>query len=124
MSEQRTLQQNKALHKYLRSLAEALNDAGYDMRRTLKPDAWLEAEIPWNCEMAKRFLWGPIQKAMTDEDSTTEMDTREPSEIYETLNRMTAEKFGISVPWPSIEEMRRESLAGDGGLYGKPRTVP
>jgi hypothetical protein len=38
VSEQRTIQQNKALHKYYRELAEALNAAGLDMKTVLKPE--------------------------------------------------------------------------------------
>jgi regulator of sigma D len=34
---QRTQTQNKALHKYCQMLADKLNDAGLDMKQTLKP---------------------------------------------------------------------------------------
>jgi hypothetical protein len=34
---QRTPKQNAALHIWLRGVSEALNDAGYDMKRVLKP---------------------------------------------------------------------------------------
>jgi hypothetical protein len=88
------------LHLYLDRLAEALNDAGYDMKKTLKEDV----DIPWNRDMAKDFLWRPIQKAMTGKESTTEMNTVDPSDIYEVLNRHIAEKFGVSVPWPTEGE--------------------
>jgi hypothetical protein len=99
----RTLTQNKALHLYCQMLAGALNDAGFDMRRTLKQDV----DIPWNKSSVKEFLWKPIQKAMTGKGSTTELTTVEPSEVYETLNRHIAEKFGISVEWPSLETLKR-----------------
>ena len=42
-TKQRTLQQNKALHKYFEILADTLNEAGLDARVVLKP----EIEIPW-----------------------------------------------------------------------------
>ena len=94
---QRTNQQNKAMHLYFRMLAEALNDAGYDMKKTLKP----EIEIPWTPEMVKEHLWKPIQKIMMDKESTTEMETMDPDEVYRVLDRFMADKFGISVDWPS-----------------------
>jgi len=94
---QRTIQQNKALHKYLELLSEALNDAGYDMKKTLKPGV----DIPWNKDMAKEFLWRPIQEAMTGKHSTTELNTVDPSEIYLVLDRHISEKFGIHIEWPS-----------------------
>ena len=95
----RTLSQNAALHLYYRMLAEALNDAGLDARKTLKP----EIEIPWTPEMIKDLLWRPIQEAMTGKHSTTELNTVDPSEIYQVLDRHLGEKFGLHVPFPSYE---------------------
>ena len=95
----RTLSQNAALHLYYRMLAEALNDAGLDARKTLKP----EIEIPWTPEMIKDLLWRPIQEAMTGKHSTTELNTVDPSEIYQVLDRHLGEKFGLHVPFPSHE---------------------
>jgi hypothetical protein len=55
----RTHKQNNALHVYCRMLSEALNDAGYDMKKTLKQ----EVEIPWTTELVKQYLWKPVQEA-------------------------------------------------------------
>lgn len=95
----RTSQQNKAMWVYLTRLSEQLNDAGLDMRAVLKPGV----DIPWTKQSAHDQLWIPIQEIMTGKASTTEMDTVEPSRIYEVLNRHIAEKFGVSIPWPSDE---------------------
>lgn len=94
-----TDQQRKALHLYCELLAQALNDAGLDMKKTLKP----EIDIPWTKESVKNHLWRPIQQALTEKRSTTQLDRVEPSQIYEVLNKHLAEKFGISVPFPSEE---------------------
>ena len=96
--EQRTDKQNKALHVYCELLAEELNKAGLDMRTVLKP----EVDIPWTKISVKNFLWRPIQKIMMDKESTTELNTCNPSDIHRVLDRYIAEKFGISVPWPSL----------------------
>ena len=98
---QRTPTQNKAMHLWFQMFADELNGAGYDMKKTLKP----EVNIPWTKESVKEFIWKPIQKAMTLKKSTTEMNTVEPSEICETINRHFSEKFGISVEWPSIQTL-------------------
>lgn len=92
----RTTLQNAALHKYCSLLAEALNDAGYDMRRTIKP----ELEIPWNGDTVKEHLWKSIQKAMLGKESTTKLETGEVSQVYETLSRHMSGKFGVTVPFP------------------------
>lgn len=99
---QRTLTQNAALHKYCEMLADALNNAGYDMKRTIKQDV----DIPWNQATAKQFLWRPIQKAVTGLESTTKPETSQYSAIYEVLNRHISQKFGISVEWPTKENIK------------------
>ena len=76
--------------------ADALNDAGYDMKRTIKQDV----DIPWSQSSAKEFLWRPIQKIVTGLDSTTKPEASQYSAIYEVLNRHIAQKFGVSIPWP------------------------
>ena len=99
MKDKRTTQQNKALHKYCEMLAESLNDAGLDLRKTLRHDI----EVPWTKDLVKEYLWRPIQEAMTEKESTTDLTTVEPSEIHTVLSRHLGEKFGIYVPWPSQE---------------------
>lgn len=94
---QRTLTQNRCLHLYCELLADALNDAGYDMLKVLKPGA----EIPWTKNSVKEHLWKPIQQAMTAKASTTEPTTVEYQDVYRALDRHLSEKLGISVPWPT-----------------------
>jgi len=97
----RTEQQNRAMHLYFTHLSEELNNAGLDMRKTLKP----EISIPWTSANIKEFLWRPIQLAQVRKTSTKDLTTDELTKIYETLNRHLGEKFGISVAFPSIEEL-------------------
>lgn len=94
--QQRTLQQNRSLYLYCDMLAEALNESGYDMKAVLKP----EVNIPWQKNTVHDWLWMPIQEAMFQLDSTTKLNTKQVSEVYEVLNRHLAEKFGVSVPFP------------------------
>ena len=93
----RTALQNRALHKYCSLLADALNNAGYDMRKTLTK----QAEIPWSGGTIKEHLWKPIQEAVYNKGSTTELETNEVSAVYDVLNRHTAAKLGVSVAFPS-----------------------
>lgn len=110
MKEARTLQQNRALHKFFGLLAEELNKAGLDMKVVLKP----EVDIPWTAQMVKEFLWRPIQKAYIGKQSTTELEkVKEIDEIYEILNRHLAQKFGEfgleNVPFPSLENLLNQN---------------
>lgn len=95
----RTNLQNKALHKFFQQLADALNESGYSVAKTLRHDV----EIPWNKNLCKELLWRPVQEAMTGKHSTTELNTVDPSEIYEVLNRHLGERLGVHVEWPSEE---------------------
>lgn len=96
----RTEKQNNALHLYYRRVAEALNDAGLDMKVVLKP----EIDIPWTEESVKKFLWKPVQEIYLAKKSTTELETEDINKVYDILTRHIGEKFGIFVKFPSIED--------------------
>lgn len=98
---QRTSQQNKAIWKYLTMLSDDLNQAGLDQRKVLKPSA----EIPWTKDAAHDRLWIPIQEALYGTDSTTELTTEQITLVYETLNRHLGETTGVTVVFPSKEEL-------------------
>lgn len=93
----RTTTQNKALHKYYCLVSEALNDAGFDMKKTLKE----ETEIPWTAEAVKLNIWKPVQDAMFDKKSTTELETTEVDQVYKVIARHLSEKTGVHVEFPS-----------------------
>lgn len=103
---QRTLTQNAALHVYFTLISEALNDAGLDMRKVLKPGV----DIPWSPVTVKEYLWRPVMKAQLGKQSTTEMTTVEIDKVFDTINRHLGEKFGIQEDWPSIETIMYKQL--------------
>ncbi len=95
MTEQRTLKQNKCLHSYFQQLADELNAGGYDVRTTIK------VPVSFTGENVKELMAKPVMAVLyPDKESTTELDTQELQYLYEVLNNMTAEKFGISLDWP------------------------
>ena len=96
MNEKRTLQQNRAIHKYCALVAEELNRQGIDMKALLKP----EIEIPATPELIKSHIWKPVQDIMLDKESTTELDTKDVDSVYQVIARHLAEKHGISVAFP------------------------
>lgn len=100
---QRTLQQNKALHKLFDLLAQAFNEAGYDV----KPLPKEKFDIPWTGVLVKELIWRPIMQAMTEKFSTTELDRMEIDQIYEVINKNLGEKLGIHVPFPCDETDER-----------------
>jgi len=99
--EKRTSLQNRALHKYFELLAEALNDAGYDMRETIRQDV----DIPWTAETVKEYLWRKIQIAYLKKQSTTRLKKKEIDKIYDVLNKVIGERTGVFVPFPCIDNL-------------------
>ena len=97
---QRTSQQNRSLHLYFTLLADELNSAGYDMRKTLQDSI----DIPWSPSSVKSFLWKPVQEAMLEKESTTELTTKEIDRIYDVINKAIGERTGVHVPFPSKDE--------------------
>lgn len=98
---QRTTAQNRALHLFFQQTADALNDAGLDMRVVLKP----EVAIPWTAMSIKESLWRPVQNLQLGKRSTTELGTKDIDVIYDTINRHLSEKFGLHIAFPSIESL-------------------
>ena len=106
-----TVQQRKAMHKFCRDLAKALDDAGYMASTKVE-----ERQFPWKdgfeqsftMEIVKDHMWKPVLAAMEGKDSTEEQNTVMVQEVYEQINRHMGEKFGIHVPWPSEETLSEE----------------
>jgi hypothetical protein len=105
--EKRTISQNRALHLWFNLLAEELNKAGLDQRKVLKPGV----AIPWSGESIKEQVWKPIQQALYEKKSTTELLKKEEIDrIYDVINKHLSESFpGIEIPdFPSIESIIRK----------------
>ena len=96
----RTTTQNAAMHVFFRNLAQALNDAGFDMKVFLKSTS-STMPIAWNPVTVKEVLWRPVQEAMTGKHSTTEVNTVEPSDIHQQLMRKISELTGVYVEFPN-----------------------
>lgn len=95
---QRTLRQNRSLHKWLAQSAQALRDGGFTLKQVL-------ASIP-EVEMtpvAMKEIWRQIQITMTGKESTRDLTTKELQEVWEVVNREILLKRGITIPFPSEE---------------------
>lgn len=95
----RTLAQNRAMHLYFKQVADALNSAGLDMKQVIK------ADVQWTHILVKEMMWKPLQKALLGKESTTKLKKDEIDAVYHNLNRLLGQKFGIYVPFPSIDEL-------------------
>jgi hypothetical protein len=97
LGEQRTLKQNRSMHKLFKMLSDDLNSKGLDARTILKPSY----SIWWTEEMIKRDLWCPLQKVMFGTEHTSELTTAQVSKVYQQLSQIIGEKFGVEIDFPS-----------------------
>ena len=97
----RSGQQCKSIEVYCRSVATALNDAGYDQMAVLEVLQKKGISVPNTQESVKKTLWHLVQRTLLGvEKSSSKLATTEVSRVYEVMNRATAERFGISLPFP------------------------
>ncbi len=101
----RTPSQQASIEIYCKLLAEALNDAGFEIKKVMEVK---QIDIPWTQQTCKELLWKPLQKTYLDKPSTTALTTGEVSQVYEVLNRHIATNFGVSVPFPCEDSLMNE----------------
>lgn len=98
----RTLAQNRAFHLYFTMVAVQLNNSGLYINKLIKEEKY-KADIDWSGNLVKEQLWKPIQNAILDKKSTTQLEKAEVDRVYNTLNRYLS-RMGISVPFPNREK--------------------
>ena len=103
-SQSRSISQNKALYLWFRLEAEALNDAGFDMKKTIRKDI----DIPWSPESVKLYLWKPIMEAMFQKSSTAKLESSEINKIFDVITREIGGRTGVYVEFPSLEYLMQE----------------
>jgi hypothetical protein len=111
MEEKLTRQQQKALHLYYQLLADELNDSGWTIQKLLSNTV----EINWTKNLIKELLWRPIQKMLTEKESTTNLNKiQEIDLVYEHINRHVSELCGIHVPFPKLLSNEEDSIKSVG----------
>lgn len=98
----RTLTQNRAFHLYFTMVAVQLNNSGLYINKLIKEEKY-KADVDWSGNLVKEQLWKPIQNAILDKKSTTQLEKAEVDRVYNTLNRYLS-RMGISVPFPNREK--------------------
>lgn len=99
LEKQRTIQQNKSLHKYCTLMADSLNEAGFDFKKFLEVSKY-KIDVPWTMELFKDQIWRPVMESQTGKESTTDMSTTDPSHIHRIVDARIAEITGVSHAWP------------------------
>ena len=95
---QRTLLQNRSLHKYCTDIADLLNESGISMAVFFQ-----DIEVDFTMEIVKE-LFRKIARVKYNKTSTKILTTSELTAIAEEVNRHLA-KHGLHVEWPSKESL-------------------
>ncbi len=95
----RTELQNRSLHLYFTLLATAFNDAGLTVMVVLKA-LFKTPNFAWSAHLIKERIWRDVQEQTLGTTSTTKLETVNVSMIYDSINRATSEKLGVSVSFP------------------------
>ena len=100
--ENRTSQQNRALHKFFVLISEQLNDMSIDFCYTgLKG---FELSTRYTPDLVKNFFWRPIQIALFDIESTKKLDTKQINEITDVIVKFFGDK-GVVIEFPNKEQL-------------------
>lgn len=88
----RTTPQNNALHRALREVAQEMYMQDLDMRTVIK------VPIRPTEDNVKEEMLKPVMKALYPEiSSTTKLDTKQMSELWEVFSGFIQDRFGIYV---------------------------
>lgn len=99
----RTKAQNSAMHLYFTHLANELNGAGYSFTKVISDPELYKAEIEWSPLLVKEKLWKPIQEALYNKRSTTQLTKEDITRVYDNVNNYTSKRLKLGVPFPHYE---------------------
>ena len=94
----RSLQQNRALHKYFALLAATLNAKGKFVSIVIDP------QTEWTPDTVKEMLFKPTMKAVLGKTTTTKLSTQEVNDVYMLLDAILQQRYDVNVEFPHIKE--------------------
>ncbi len=98
----RSQQQNKALHVYYTLISAELNDKNMEYQYTgITGNIF---ELRYTPDLVKNFVWRPIQIALFDIKSTTKINTQQINDIIDVISNFFADRE-IVIEFPSIDSL-------------------
>jgi len=114
-AKQRTIRQNKSAHLWFTHVADALNESGNDMQVVLAK----RMEIWWTSSSVKECLFKVLAKAMYNKESSTQLTTKEFTDVTNMLRDVLARDYGVDVEVPSIETLINEQRVKNDSISHK-----
>lgn len=101
-TKRRSSLQNASLHKMFSDIAIQLNEMGHTFNYTGFKGS--ELELMYTGTLIKETLWRPIQIALFNIESTTQIDTFQLNKILDVITNHFA-KIGLQIVFPSKESL-------------------
>ena len=97
----RTPKQQAAIEVYCREVAEEFERRGITVQAVMEIS---KRGIPWTQESIKEVIVKNVMEGMFGITSTTELNTKQWSQLYEALNEYVLSPLGVYVPIPERKE--------------------
>lgn len=107
-SKQRTIAQNKSLHKLFNDISAYCVETGLDQKTIVNK---LE---DYQCPTSPQFVkevWRQIQISITGKTSTKDLDRKEIDQVYDVFNKFWSEVTGEHFPFPSLQDLLHAQIA-------------
>ena len=98
----RSGQENKALHVLFQNISFELNEKGFEY--TWKGIQGFDISVKYTPEIVKNFIWKPLQNALLNKSSTTQLTHNDIQLIFYILGKFFAENK-IEIQFPSKEQL-------------------
>ena len=100
LSNSRSSQQNRALHKFFIIISNELNDLGMEFHYYGVKGQ--ELTTRYTADIVKNHFWRPIQKTLFNIESTKKINTKQMNEIIDVVVKFFAEQ-GLYIEFPNRE---------------------
>lgn len=104
---QRTISQNKALHKLFGDISSYCVETGIDTKTVTS--ALTDYPTPVSPQFVKE-TWRAMQVAITGKQSTTELERKEIDQVYDVFNKFWSELTGEHFAFPSYDSLALQAL--------------
>jgi hypothetical protein len=100
-----TTLQNSSIHKFFVIICDNLNDLGIEFCYTGLTG--IDLSVRYTPNIVKNFFWRPIQIALFDIVSTTQLDTKKINDISDVIIKFFGEK-GVVVEFPNKDRLNKK----------------